>query len=145
MPTVTAARSIACIREATPGLRSAFFDHLAKRPFDFRKGCTQRRAARIEDNVPLRPEFGAVEAKSLPQPALDTIAHNRSPDGSWNGEAETGAFVCRGGTRQAERGEKRAGDAGAFVIDQSKVSGAQNPGRPGKLSWRSRTGRLSRR
>lgn len=120
--------------------------------FNFAEGGVEDGAAGIEDDVPLRRERGAVEAKGFAQTALDAVAVDRAADGSRDGEAEAGAGWAGSGSgiaSEAEGREEGTGDAETMVIDESKVGGAKDPAgareqqRGAILLWR--TGRLFRR
>jgi hypothetical protein len=92
--------------------------------------------------------------KRLAQPALDSIAHHGAPDRAGNRESQPRAAAIPGTrSRQAERREYGSGKADAVVINRSEIDGAQDSGRlrkslrdtGGRISWLSRSERLSRR
>src|ERR1700686_2887580 len=133
---------------------SAFLDQPLEGPLDLRERSGERRTARVDDNVPLRPHSGAMPPECLAQPALDSIAHHGASDRAWNREPQTrAAAISRTRSRQAERREYRSGKADAVVINRSEIGGAQDSGRlrksqraaGGRISWLSRSERLSRR
>jgi hypothetical protein len=153
-PTADTARSISYRYEGCPPSRSAFLDQPLECPFDFRERSGKRRAARVDDNVPLRPDSGAMPPERLAQPALDSIARHRASDRAWNRESQPrAAALIRPRSRQAERREYGSGKADAVVINRSEIGGAQDSGRlresqrtaGGRISWLSRGERLSRR
>jgi len=137
----------------------AFLDHLSESSLEVRKGRGERRAAGINDDVPLWIELGPVQAECLPHAPLDTVSDHASTDRARDGETQSRSrafvimpiilpivFPC-----QAKGGEQGAGNSRAVVIHFSKVGGAQSPihgrtnGRAttGQISWRS--GQPSRR
>ena len=153
-PTADTARSISYKYATGPPSRSAFLDQPLECPFDFRKRSRERRAARVDDNVPLRPNSGAMPPERLAETALDSIACHCASDRAWNRESQPRAAAIPGTrTRQAERREYGSGKADAVVINRSEIGGAQDSGRlresqraaGGRISWLSRGERLSRR
>jgi hypothetical protein len=109
-------------------LAFAFTDHFHERLLDFGERRVERRATRINDDVPLRRKREAVHSKSLAQPALDAIAHDSSTQRARGGDAQawTNRAVSAGKT---ECRQQRIRDAQTLVINGSKFSGAQNPRR----------------
>src|SRR5262245_42511258 len=93
MPRAGTAKSIAC-RDAAGEARStprpgllprwnswpASLDHLPHREFDFGKWRVERRPARVDHDVPLRPEFGAVQAERFPDAAFNAVTDHGSTD-----------------------------------------------------------------
>ena len=71
--------------------RSAFVDHLAQRAFDLGKGRVESGAARVDHDIPLRPEFGAVETEGFAETALKAITHHGPANGSGNRKTQTRA------------------------------------------------------
>lgn len=157
-----------------PGSGSAFFDQSPKGLFDIGETGVERRAPRVEDDVPLRADFRAMQAKRRAEAPLNTIAHHRSADRARHGKSEPGACdkscarsrgfarwqSCsrfRGVTgfrtrpRPAEGSEQGTRDAKALVIGGAEFGGAQDPGRSGKsrrgagCGFNWRSGRLSHR
>ena len=133
--------------------RSAFFDQPEKRPLDFGERSSERRPARVEDDIPLRSDLGAMPAERLPQPAFDAIPHDRASNGAWNRETQAGAASLNSRACEAKRREQGAGKADAGIIYHSEFGGAQDPARmrksqratAGRISWILRGGRLSHR
>jgi hypothetical protein len=153
-PTADMARSIAYRYAKELPSRSAFLDQPLECPFDLRERSGERRAARVDDNVPLRPHSGAMTPEHLAQPALDSIAHHGASDRAWNRKPQPRAAAIFGiRSRQAERREYGGRKADAVVINRSEIGGAQDSGRlrksqraaGGRISWLSRSERLSRR
>src|SRR5260370_1706900 len=105
-PKASRARSIAYIDEGGLRLRSAFFDHLPQRALDLRERRGARRPARVNHDIPLRPDFGAVQAERLTEPAFDAVADHRSADRARHGETQTRAASSWIRARQAKRSEQ---------------------------------------
>ncbi len=99
------ARAIAYRDVIHPPLRSAFLDYFPQSPLDFRKRRAQGRAPRIDHDIPLPSDFGAVHPESFPNTALDTITHHGSADRTGDGEAKAGRASRRVRTLQAKRCE----------------------------------------
>ena len=153
-PTADTARPIAYKYAIVPPSGSAFFDQPLEGPLDFRERSGERRPARVDDNIPLRPHSGAMPPKRLAQPSLDPIAYHGAPNRAGNRESQPRAAAIPGTrSRQAERREYGSGKADAVVINRSEIGGAQDSGRlrkslrdtGGRISWLSRSERLSRR
>ncbi len=70
------ARAIAYIDVTPPPLRSAFLDHLCERPLDFGKRCAERRTPRIDHDIPLASDFGAVHPEGFADAAFNSVAHH---------------------------------------------------------------------
>jgi len=98
-------RAIAYIDVTPPPLRSAFLNHLCERPLDFQKRRAEGCAPRVDHDVPLPPDFGAVEPEGFPNAALDAVAHDRSADCTRHREPQAGGTSRRVRTRQAKRCE----------------------------------------
>ncbi len=152
------ARSIAYKYETNPAkgsvLSPAFVDHLLERPLDFGKRRVESGAAGIDHDIPLRADFGAVEAESLAETALNAVANHGSTNGAGYGETQARAGSRGPRVRQAKGGEQGTGKANTVVISGSEFDGAQDPRRGRKrecaagcgFSWTPwQSGRLSRR
>ena len=150
--TAGTAKPIAYRYEVCRWLRSAFIDHLSERPLDFGKWSQQRRAAGIENDIPLRPDFSAVQSKRLAEAPLDPVPRDRSADGAWHRETQSRAAPRHIRPRHAERSEQGTGKADTVVIRGSKIGSAQDPARGRKRERTAgggarrsgRTGRLFR-
>jgi len=124
-------------------------DHFSESFFDFAEAGQEHRAAGVEDDIPARLQFGAMEAKGFAKTASDAVAVDGAADGSGDGEAEAGALRVRTFASEAKGREQGTGDAETMIIDVSKVGGTEDPAgsRRGQLGasllWR--TGRLFRR
>src|SRR5579862_2003583 len=131
-------KPIAC-RYGGWSARVAFFDHPPHFALDLGELRFQRRAARIDHDVPLRREFGPVQPEGFAKTALDSISDHGFADRARHCEAQTGPTFPRGGVqgrdfaRPAKGGEQRTGDAESVIIDKPEIGGAQNPGGPGKV------------
>ena len=99
------ARAIVYIDVTPPPLRSAFLNQLPERPLDFRKRRAKSRAPRVDHDIPLAADFGAMHPEGFPNAALDAVAHDRSADRSRHGESQAGGASRRVRTRQAKRCE----------------------------------------
>lgn len=99
------AKATAYIDVTPPPLRSAFLDHFPQSPFDFWKRRAQGRAPRVDHDIPLASDFGAMHPESFPNAALDAVAHHRSADRSRHREPQAGGASRRVRTRQAKRCE----------------------------------------
>lgn len=108
----------------------AFFDHFPQRPLKFGKRRVESRASRINDDIPGRREFGAMEAKRFADAALDAVTNHRAAKCSGTSEADSDAIGFR--SRQTKCREQRTGNADAVVINESKIGGSQNPARTRK-------------
>lgn len=98
-----------------------------ERPLDFRKRCIEGGAARIDHDVPLRSDFGAVEPESLAEAALNPVADDGSANGAGHGETQARAASRGPRVRQAKGGEQGTGKANTVVISGSEFDGAQGP------------------
>ena len=110
-----------------PPLGSAFFDHLPQRPLDIRKGGAQRRAPRIDHDVPLRADFRAVQPERFPNAPFDPVADHRSADRARDGKPQPSRVPGRVRVCQAKGREQRTGEADTVIIDGSEFGSAQNP------------------
>ena len=99
------ARPIAYIDVKPPPLRSAFLDHPPQRPLDLGKRRAEGRAPRVDHDIPLAADFGAMQPERLPDAALDAVAHDRSADRTRHREPQAGGASRRVRTRQAKRCE----------------------------------------
>jgi hypothetical protein len=151
---ITSAKSIA-YTFATRRLQvPASFNYFPESALDFGKFREQRRAPRVDDDIPFRRELRAMQPEGFAETAFDAVPDDGSAQCPGCGKAQPRAAFPPDVASQTERCEQGAGNADAFVIDGSIVGGAQNPGRlrksqrasaTGGFSWLSQTGRLSRR
>jgi len=122
----------------------AFFDHLPQSPFDLGKRSHERRAPRVDNDIPLRSEFSRPVAKRFAKSSFDPVSHHRAPDLPGNREPKPSTF--RAIAFEAERGEHRTGNADAVVIDEAKIGGLEDPrSSPERQLTLWQTGRLFRR
>lgn len=85
----------------------------------------ERRAARIENDVPLRRDLIAMQAEGFAQTAFDAVADHGSAESARNGESNARARLQCGLTAcLAEGGEQRAGDAESVIINMPEVGRA---------------------
>ena len=89
----------------------------------------KRRAPRIDDDVPLRPELHSMQAEGLAEPAFDAVADHGSAQCPRRSKAQPRAALALRVASQTKRCEQGTRNADAFVIDRSIVGGAQDPGR----------------
>src|ERR1700683_2028205 len=114
--------------------RVAFFDHSSHLTLNLGELRLQRRAARIEHDVPLRRDFRSVQPEDFAETALDSVADHSFADRARNGEAQAGSQFHRCAfARPAKGGEQRTGHAESVIINKPEIGGAQNPGGPGKV------------
>lgn len=66
----------------------AFLNHLTEPPLDFVESRRKRRPPRVDHDVPLRAEFGAMQAERFANAAFDTVADHCIPDSSRHGETD---------------------------------------------------------
>jgi hypothetical protein len=69
----------------------ALFDHLSQRLLDRREAGVERRAARVEHQVPLRRNLGVMQPECFPQAALDAVPHHCLSDRAGHREPQAGA------------------------------------------------------
>lgn len=110
-----------------PGSRSAFFNHFPERKVDLVNGRFDRSFARVEHDIPLRPDFGTMHAERFSQTPFDPVANHRATDRSRNRKSKTSAGSVTFCVREAKRREQGSGEAHAVVIYRSEIGGAQNP------------------
>ena len=99
------ARPIAYIDVKPPPLRSAFLNHLPQSPLDLWERRAKGRAPRVDHNIPLASDFGAMQPEGFPNATIDAIAHHRSADRARHREPQAGGASRRVRTRQAKRCE----------------------------------------
>lgn len=125
-------RSIACRYEGRSA-RVASIDHLPHFLLEIAESSLERRAPRVEDDVPFRSQLRFEQPECLSKAPLDAIPHDRAANGARNGKPKPGAKSCRiAGAGPAKGGEERTGDAESLVINEPEVGRAQNSRRPGK-------------
>ncbi len=110
-----------------PPLRSAFFDHFPQRPLDIRKGRAQHGAPGIDHDIPLRPDFGAMEPERFPNAPLNPVADHRSADRARHGKPQSRRVPGRVRVCQAKGREQGTGESDTVIIDGSEFGSAQNP------------------
>ena len=89
----------------------------------FRHGCIEGFASRIDDDGPLWAQPVEVEAYSLADTPLDTVPHDRFTDRARDGEPDTRPVRLRlADTKSREEGPR---ESGTLVINSSKVFGSQ--------------------
>ncbi len=98
-------KSIVCKSAKERLLATAFVDHSPQSPFDFSERGVARRLARVKNNIPLRPEFGAMHSESFAQPSLDSIADDRTANRTRHGEPQASGFLDSTRARQVKRSE----------------------------------------
>jgi len=115
-------------------LAPASTNHFHERLLDFGKRRADRRAPRINDDVPPRRESGAVYSKRLAETALDTVSDDGATQGSRGCDTQAGTanreFMTWNravGAGETECRKQRIRDAQTLVINDSKIGGAQNP------------------
>ena len=131
-----AAAAFGAAHHSRNDLAPASTNHFHERLLDFGKRRADRRAPRINDDVPPRRESGAMHSKRLAETALDAVSDDGATQGSRGCDAQAGtvtlnrAFCARNravNMRETECREQRIRDAQTLVINGSKIGGAQNP------------------
>ncbi len=125
-------RSIACRYEGRSA-RVASIDHLPHFLLEIGESSLERRAPRVEHDIPFRSQPRFEHPECLSQTPLDPIADHRVADRAGNSETKPwpeSRRVVR--TGPAKGGEEGTGDAESLVINKPELGRAQNSRRPGK-------------
>jgi len=99
-----------------------------------RKFSGQHRSPRVQHHIDVSRQQLQVETYGFAHAPLDAVAVDRFADSPGNGDAEAGraAISGRSCSRQAERGEKGARDAGTMIVHETEIGPAENP----RVSWK---------
>jgi hypothetical protein len=102
---------------------------------NFRYRGIQHLAPRIDYDGPLRAQTTKPPTHGLADPALDAVAHHGLAKGARTGKSDARPDWLR--FEQTERRKQGTGEAGAAVVDASKILGSQQANTFGKTSDRS--------